>query len=61
MARGSSLVTDVSTREQRTDELLAKLAETTSESEREAITAELVELNLGNTEILNRELAVLGA
>lgn len=61
MARGSSLVTDVTTREQRTDELLALLADTTSESERQAISAELVELNLGLCDALAHRYANRGA
>jgi RNA polymerase sigma-B factor len=61
MARGNSPVTDVTTREQRTDALLALLAETVSASEREAITAELVELNLGLCDALAHRYVNRGA
>ena len=61
MARGNSPVTDVTTREQRTDALLAQLAETVSESGREAITAELVELNLGLCDALAHRYVNRGA
>ena len=61
MARGNFPVTDVTTREQRTDALLAQLAHTATESEREAITAELVELNLGLCDALAHRYVNRGA
>jgi len=61
MARGNSPVTDVTTREQRTDALLALLAETATQSEREAITTELVELNLGLADALAHRYVNRGA
>ena len=60
MARGSTPVSSVTTREQRTEELLAQLADC-AESEREAITAELVELNLGLCDALANRYANRGA
>jgi len=60
MARGNSPV-DVTARKQRTDALLTQLAETPTESEREAITAELVELNLGLADALARRYVNHGA
>ena len=60
MARGSAR-TSVTVREQRTEELLAILADTTSDSEREAVTAELVELNLGLCDALANRYANRGA
>jgi RNA polymerase sigma-B factor len=61
MARGHSTTTDVTAREQRTESLLATLAEAATESEREAITAELVELNLGLCDALAHRYANRGA
>lgn len=60
MARGTTR-TSVTTREQRTEELLHTLADSTSETDREAITAELVELNLGLCDALANRYANRGA
>ena len=59
MARGTVSMT-VTTREHRTEELLGRLAES-SPNEREAITAELVELNLGLCDALANRYANRGA
>jgi RNA polymerase sigma-B factor len=60
MARGADPVSSVTTREERTEELLARLADC-AESEREAITAEIVELNLGLCDALANRYANRGA
>lgn len=65
MARGMSAGTTVTsvptTRELRTEELLGRLDGCTDESEREAVTAELVELNLGLCDALANRYANRGA
>lgn len=60
MARGTSPDSSVTVREQRTEELLSRLAEC-SDCEREEITAELVELNLGLCDALANRYANRGA
>lgn len=65
MARGltptSSVPADPRTRESRTEELLDRLEACTDESVREALTAELVELNLGLCDALANRYANRGA
>lgn len=62
MAGGSpSTSTLVTNREQQTEELLGRLAECVSELEREAITAELVELNLGLADAIANRYSNRGA
>jgi RNA polymerase sigma-B factor len=64
MARGlttSSVNADPRTREARTEELLGRLESCSTESERAAITAELVELNLGLCDALANRYANRGA
>lgn len=65
MARGSrpasSVTAATTTRQMRTEELLVRLQDCTAESERSAITAELVELNLGLCDALAHRYANRGA
>ena len=62
MARGSAEAsTLVTTREHETEELFALLATCTSEAERETVTAELVELNLGLADALAHRYSHRGA
>lgn len=64
MARGNastSVTADPATRELRTEDLLGRLAICTDDSERAAITAEVVELNLGLCDALANRYANRGA